>query len=182
MKSEISFLKRKLYDLKLYSRKNCLVFSGIPEPKDGKENIDQIALNIIYKYILAGTNYTPLDEFAICNFHRLDPKPQPGMRVFPIETLLWNSIDIQIEPECSTTKETLKSFNNNPSKSHKIFINEALTKRRPNLYAKLRKDRVIHSFWIFKCKLFAKTTEHDRKILINKARLKKNYVCPNPTH
>ena len=59
MKSEISFLKRKLYDLKLYSRKNCLVFSGISEPKDGKENTDQIALNIINNYTYWPVPTTP---------------------------------------------------------------------------------------------------------------------------
>ena len=33
---------------------------------------------------------------------------------------------------------------------------------------KLYKDRVIHPCWTFECKPFAKTTEHERKILINK--------------
>ena len=140
MKSDISFLKRKLYDLKLYSRKNCLVFSGIPEPKDGKENIDQIDLNIIYKYLLAGTNYTPLDELAICNFYRLGPKPEPGMRVFP-RNLIVKFVRYTDRARVFNNKRNLKPFYNNPSKSYKIVINEALTKRRSNLYAELRKLR-----------------------------------------
>lgn len=89
MKSEISFLKQKLDNLEQYSRKNCLVFAWIPEPRD--------AQNKINTYILAGTNYNSLDEFAICNSHRLGPKTRPDQEcVSPLEILSWNSFDAQI--------------------------------------------------------------------------------------
>lgn len=62
MKSEISELHQRIDDLEQYSRKNCLKFSVIPEPAEGKEDTDQIALNVINKYILVGTGQQNMQD------------------------------------------------------------------------------------------------------------------------
>lgn len=80
MKSAIYELHQRIDDLEQYSRKNCLGFSGIPEPAKGKEDTDQIALNVINKYILVGTGQQNMQRIAISNSHRLGPRPRPGTR------------------------------------------------------------------------------------------------------
>lgn len=76
MKKEISELHQRIDDLEQYSRKNCLKFSGIPEPTKGKECTDQIALNVINKYILVGTGLQNMQRIAISNSHPPGPSTQ----------------------------------------------------------------------------------------------------------
>lgn len=88
MKSEISELHQRIDDLEQYSRKTCLKFSGIPEPAKSKEDTDQIALNVINKYILVGTGQQNMQRIAISNSHRLGPKPRPGTRDPPRDIIV----------------------------------------------------------------------------------------------
>lgn len=65
-------------------------------------------------------------------------------------------------------KRNLKNFNQNPSNKYKIYINEALTKPRAQLYYEVRKlvnNRELHISWIYDGKIIAKTHKH-RKITI----------------
>lgn len=65
-------------------------------------------------------------------------------------------------------KRNLKNFNQNPSNKYKIYINEALTKPRAQLYYEVRKlvnNRELDSAWTYDCKIIVKT-HTNRKITI----------------
>jgi exosome complex exonuclease DIS3/RRP44 len=171
MKIEISDLRQRVDDLEQYSRKNCLKISGIPESRNGKVNIedtDQIALNVINKYVLAGTGIKPMQEIAICNSHRLGRRPRPGTQDPPRDIII-KFARYRDRATVYNNKKHLKSFNRNPSNNYKIYINEALTSTRAKIYSelrKLRREQVIHSCWTFDGNIFLKRSETDRKIRV----------------
>lgn len=66
-------------------------------------------------------------------------------------------------------KKNFKNYNNNPSSGYKVYINEALTKRRANMFSHLRRckrDGLIDSCWTYEGKLFVKKSPGGSKTLI----------------
>lgn len=124
MKKEISELHQRIDDRVQYSRKNCLKFSGISEPAQGKEDTDQIFLNVINKYILVGTSQQNMQRIAISNSHRLGPRPRPGTRDPPRDIIV-TFVGFRDRALVYSNKRNLKSYNQNPSNSYKIFVNDA---------------------------------------------------------
>jgi hypothetical protein len=69
-------------------------------------------------------------------------------------------------------KKNLKSYNHNPSKqTGSIFVNEALTPRRGELYGKVRqlvKRKKLNSCWTYDGRIYANTdSQRGSKIVIN---------------
>lgn len=154
VKKEISELHQRIDDLEQNSRKNCLKFSGISEPAQGKEDTDQIFLGVINKYILVGSSQQNMHRIAISNSHRLDPRPRPGTRD-PPKDIIVKFVRFRDRALVNSNKRNLKSYNQNPSNSYKIFVNEALTTKRAKLRT-CRMDQLIQSCWTYKGNLFVK--------------------------
>lgn len=87
-------------------------------------------------------------------------------------------------------KRNLKNYSHNPSTSSKVFINEALTKRRSNILfeaRKLARSRLVDSVWTYDGRIIVKmdenrvtlTTEDDLEKL--KTRLEHHYDERNLT-
>lgn len=96
--------------------KNCLKFSGIPEPTKGKEDTDKIALNVINKYILVGTGLQNMQRIAISNSHRLGPRLKPGTRDPPRDIIV-KFERYRDRALVYSNKRNLKSYNQNSSNS-----------------------------------------------------------------
>lgn len=129
MKKEISELHQRIDDLEQYSRNDCLKFSGIPEPTKGKGDTDQIALNVINKYILDDTGLQNMQRIAISNSHRLGPRP--GTRDPPRDTIV-AFVRYRDRALVYSNKRNLKSYNQNPSNSYKILETKRLQPNEPS--------------------------------------------------
>lgn len=65
-------------------------------------------------------------------------------------------------------KSNLKGFNNNSTNNYKIFINEALTKRRSIIFSKTRqavRNKCAKGCWTTDGKIFVKRND-DKRVLI----------------
>ena len=148
LKTEVKNLSAQVDDLAQYSRKNCLRFSGIAErSSEGREDTDKIVLNICNKVILRSSG-TTLDVGDIDNSHRLGPKPRSSRD--PPRDIIVKFTRYRSRAVVYGNKRNLKNYNRNPSSGYKVFINEALTKRRANVFSRLRRckrDGLIDSCW-----------------------------------
>ncbi|XP_052712340.1 uncharacterized protein LOC128186562 [Crassostrea angulata] len=162
LEQKINYLETRVDDLEQYSRKNCLKFSGIPEQHN--EDTDQVVLNTVNNYILKSTKIT-LDRYSISNSHRLGP-PQ-GSKSRPRDIIV-RFTRYRDRDAVFKNKKNLKSFNTNPTNNYKIFVNEALTRRRALLFKKARatvKTGHASSCWTNDGKIIVKL-KNDKKITI----------------
>lgn len=95
-----------------------------------------------------------MHRIAISNSHRLDPRPRPGTR-HPPKDIIVKFVRFRDRALVYSNKRNLKSYNQNPSNSYKIFVNEALTTKRAKL-RRCRLDQLIQSCWTYKGNLFVK--------------------------
>jgi hypothetical protein len=167
LKTEVKNLSTQVDDLAQYSRKNCLRFSGIAESSSvGREDTDKIVLNICNKVILRSIG-TTLDFGDIDNSHRLGPKPRSSHD--PPRDIIVKFTRYRSKAVVYGNKRNLKNYNSNHSSGYKVFINEALTKRRANVFSRLRRckrDGLIDSCWTYEGKLFVKKSLGGSKTLI----------------
>lgn len=95
-----------------------------------------------------------MHRIAISNSHRLDPRPRPGTRDPPRDIIV-KFVRFRDRALVYSNKRNLKSYNQNPSNSYKISVNEALTTKRAKL-RRCRLDQLIQSCWTYKGNLFVK--------------------------
>ena len=112
-----------------YSRRNCLKITGIPEEKN--ENTDKLVLKVINNLILNENN----DKITTKTFQDHTELASLTLVATRQVTLLLNSLASGRGPEFYANKKNLKSYNRNPTKqTGPIYVNEALTSRRSELY------------------------------------------------
>ena len=146
-------MKIKLDEMEQYSRRNCLKITGIPEEKD--ENTDTLVLNVINNLILK-ENTEKMSINEISRSHRVgkyNPKRKARYIIIKLTTYRWRA-------RVYGNKSNLKSYNRNPSKqTGPIFVNEALTSRRAELYGKTRqlvKAKKLNSCWTYDGRIYVK--------------------------
>lgn len=116
-------------DLEQYSRRNCLKFCGIPETKD--ENCDQIILNAVNKLILVDEKKKiTLDQIG--RSHRVGRPPRENQSSKGPRDIIVRFVCYRDRARVFANKRNLKTFNQNDN-GYRIFVNEALTKRRTDL-------------------------------------------------
>ena len=150
-------MQERIDEIEQYSRRNCLKFCGIPESNG--EDCDKIVLNIVNKLILTDETrkLTPED---IDRTHRVG-RPQRGtITTKGTRDIIVKFISYRDRARIFAGKRNLKTFNANKDNEYRIFVNEALTKRRSDiLFAarKLVKERKLDSVWTHDGRIIAKS-------------------------
>ena len=121
----ISTLEERIDELEQYSRRNCLIFTGIPE-KD-EEKTDEIIFDIAKKQLNIELQNSDIDRS-----HRIPGGPRRRDNEKPRNIVVKFST-YNARRRVFEQKSKLKSRNN------RIFINEQLTKKRSELYFEARK-------------------------------------------
>ena len=144
-------------DMEQYSRRTCLKFSGIQEKKG--ENTDKLVLKVINELVLPVTGQSlSLDKIGrthrVGNFSSDPKKPQRP------RDIIVRFISYRDRALVYSNKRNLKTHNDNPETKSKLYINEALTVPRANLFRKTRellKSKIIASCWTIDGKILVKT-------------------------
>lgn len=159
--NQIKVLANRMDSMEQYSRRTCLKLSGIPEERG--EKTDDIVLRITNQFILPKEQQR-MELHHICRSHRVGP---PRDNKFPRDIIV-RFVSYRDKARVFGNKRNLKNFNQNPSNKYKIYINEALTKPRAQLYYEVRKlvnNRELDSAWTYDGKIIVKTHKN-RKITI----------------
>ena len=142
VKEEYLEIRAQIEELRLvadeaaqYSRRNCLIISGIPEMK--KEDTDKIVIDITEKWL-----DIQLDIGKIDRTHRLKVKGSQGMPR-PIIVKFCNYHDRE---SMYRAKRKLKGT--------KITITEHLTRRRYNLFKLAKEAFGVRNVWTLDGKIF----------------------------
>lgn len=165
LRNELSDLYLRIDEMEQYSRRNCLKITGIPEEKN--ENTDTLALNVFNNLVLK-ENTKKISVKDISRSHRVG-KYDPRRKTRDIIVKFTSYRD---RAKVYGNKKNLKSYNNNPSKqTGRIFINEALTTRRFELYGKTRdlvKKKKIDSTWTYDGRIYVKLSgPRGKNVIIN---------------
>lgn len=166
LKSEINDLKTRMDEMEQYSRRNCLKFTGITEEGDA-ENTDEMVLRVINRIILPN-NDPPYELCNISRTHRVGPPRRDGKP----RDIIVKFLSYRDRALVYNNKKNLKSYNANPSNRSRIFINEALTRTRNQLFFKTRKlaaAKQIDSVWTYDGRIIIKTNNKKRISLTNEA-------------
>ena len=163
LKSRTRNIEDRLDDLEQYSRKLCLKFSGIPENID--EDTDTLILNTVNNFLLP-PEHNKLDKFAICNSHRLGPPRRHG-QTRPRDIIV-RFVRYRDRASVYNNKKNLKGFNDNKNNGYRIFVNEALTRRRSALFSKAR--QVVRSgeakgTWTYDGKIYLRRND-GKKVIV----------------
>ena len=140
LQKETKNLEAQVDDLEQYSRRNCLVFTGVEE-KAG-ENTTATIINICRKDL--GTEVLPSD---VDRSHRLGPsqphaesvgdRQPPSQAVRPrkkMRNIIVKFTNYNIREKVYSARKEL----HNSSTTPRVFINENLTKTRSSLFWKIR--------------------------------------------
>jgi hypothetical protein len=124
-------------DMEQYSRRTCLKISGIPE--SGKiENTDQLALKVINELILPTTGQH-LTLNHIGRTHRIGKSSnQSNMNDKRPRDIIVRFLSYRDRALVYTNKGNIKTHNSDPNNHYKIYINEAFTQQRAQLYKQTR--------------------------------------------
>lgn len=132
-----------------YSRRNCLIFSGIEETPG--EQTDDIILNLCSKDLNVALSSSDIDRS-----HRLgsrEPYPTPSETTKKSGTpqpkkrprnLIVKFATYHVRHSVYNARSKLKNRQNSKEDDTKIFINENLTRKRSNLFWKVKKAK--HDF------------------------------------
>lgn len=153
-------LENRIDELEQYSRKTCLKFSGIPE--NVNENTDDLVINTINSFVLP-PDARKLDKYAISTSHILGPPNKEKPRDIIVRFVRYRDKAVVY-----ANKTNLKGFNTNSNNSYRIFINEALTKKRSIIYASARqavRTGSAKGCWTIDGKIFVKRND-DKRVLI----------------
>jgi len=187
LQTQIDHLSIKLDDQEQYSRRTNLKLSGIKE-RGREENTDDLVLDVINNLILADTGES-LNYSHIGRTHRVGPplritdsKSKPSRpRDIIIRFISYRNRDLVFR-----NKKNLKTHNQSQPPEHRLYVNEALTKRRANLFKKTRdllRDRKVKNCWTHDGKILVKSLS-DRTIHISHdtdlEQFLKITVVPNP--
>ncbi|XP_062608448.1 uncharacterized protein LOC134270265 [Saccostrea cucullata] len=166
LRKEVSELTSRLDEMEQYSRRNCLKITGIPEEKG--ENTDKLVLNVVNSLILKD-NTEKITVKDISRSHRVG-KYSPGPN--KPRDIIAKFVSYREKARVYGNKRNLKSYNHNPSKqTGPIYVNEALTSRRAELYGKTRelvKKKKVDSCWTYDGRIYVKLRgQKGKKIPIN---------------
>lgn len=157
LQSEIEIRSMVLEDLQQYSRRNCVLLTGIPENKD--EDTDKLV-----KDLCADKLSVPLDDTDIDRSHRVG-KPKAGVRARPI---IVKFTRYNRKAEIMKARRKLKGSN--------IGIQEQLTPFKQLLSEKARKlvkmSEIAKASWTWDGKVFVLVKPSDnapeKKVIINR--------------
>ena len=135
LQTDIEEWKLVADEAKQYSRKNCLILTGVPEVQ--KEDTGDIVRNVAQKWL-----NVQLDIRGIDRSHRLGKKTSHG-KPRPIIVKLCNYHD---KEKTYQAKKNLKRT--------KIMILESLTKRRLELLKRPKEAFVGTNVWTIDSKIF----------------------------
>ena len=135
LQTEIEELKLVADEAEQYSRRNCLILTGVPEVQ--KENTDDIVKDVAQKWL-----NVQLDTRSIDRSHRLGKKTLHG-KPRPIIVKLCNYHD---KEKMYQAKKNLKGT--------KIMIVESLTKRRLELLKRAKETFGATNVWTLDGKIF----------------------------
>lgn len=164
-KNRIEDLETRLEEMEQYSRRTCLKFSGIPEAKENEtEDTDQLVLQVINESILKNID-EKLSLKHIGRSHRLGKRNPdvPRNIIVRFSTYRYRALVYR-------NKRNLKERNDNPNNKSKIYVNEALTARRVNLFKKARKlynDKLIKNCWTSDGRIFVRNKSDTQTVLIS---------------
>ncbi|XP_062606558.1 uncharacterized protein LOC134268329 [Saccostrea cucullata] len=162
LEAQVENLTTRMDDMEQYSRRTCLKFTGIPENKD--ENTDQMILNVINNYVL-DTEDEKMDLYQISRSHRVgrppnnDNRQDQGKGQRPRDIIV-KFVSYRDRALIYAKKSNLKPFNENEQNNYKIFVNEALTKKRAELLFQTRllvKNKALEQAWTYDGNILAKT-------------------------
>lgn len=155
LRTEVNDLKLRIDDMEQYTRRNCLKFSGIPE--NPKDNTDQLVLNVVNNLVLK-EDEEKITIKDISRSHRVG-KFNSHSHSRPRDIIV-KFVSYRDRARIYGNKRNLKAYNNNPTKkTDPIYINEALTRTRSELFRKTRelvKLRKINSSWTYDGRIFCK--------------------------
>ena len=165
LRREVITLKSKVDDMEQYTRRNCLKITGVPE--EPNDNTDVLVMNVINNFVLKEKE-EKITIKDISRSHRVG-KSRPKNRP---RDIIVKFVSYRDRALVYGNKRNLKAYNNNPTKkTDPIYINEALTQTRSELFRKTRelvKSRKLHSCWTFDGRIYAKLHGvHGRKIIIS---------------
>ena len=132
-------------DLEQYSRRNCLIFTGIKEAgEDETENTDEIILDICRSKL-----QIELHRFSLDRTHRLGRKriPRPDTEVPKSRPIIAKFINYHDRDSVYKCKRKLKESG--------LTIMENLTKRRVNLLNEVREAVGVKNTWTFDGRIHA---------------------------
>lgn len=134
LRTEVNDLKLRIDDIEQYTRRNCLKISGIPE--NSKDNTDQLVFNVVENLNLK-ENEEKITIKDISRSHLVGKfYSHPNSRPRDITVKFVSYRDRAL---IYGNKRNLKAYNNNPTKkTDPIYINEALTRPRSELFRKTR--------------------------------------------
>lgn len=119
-------------------------------------------ISIINSFILP-PDARKLDKYAISTSHRLGPPNKDKPR-----NIIVRFVRYRDKAVVYANKTNFKGFNANSNNSHRIFINEALTKMRSIIYASARqavRTGSAKGCWTTDGKIFIKRND-DKRLLI----------------
>lgn len=136
IKHQLTQLENRQDDIEQYSRRNCLKFRGIPEEE--KENTDSLIVKACNSIL--GVMVT---EGDISRSHRVGPKSDKYPRDIIVRFLSYrvraSVYDARFLLFTKSVSPTSKSPSSSPRPSpFKLYVNEALTKQRAQIFAKAR--------------------------------------------
>lgn len=165
LQTRINSLEDRLEEMEQYSRRTCLKFCGVHEPVDDQtEDTDELILKIINTDILKHSEQKLTLEH-IGRSHRLG-KRKPDV---PRNIIVRFSI-YRYRALVYRNKRYLKESNDIPGNTSKIYVNEALTTKRVNLFKQTRKlynDKLIKNCWTSDGRIFVRNKEDTQTVLIS---------------
>ena len=168
----IDDLETRLDEVESYMRRDCLVVTGIPEPDDPntRENTDQLIID------LAKTKLNvDIDARDISRSHRVPGgPPRPDAHTRPRGVIV-KFTSYNARRKVYSARRELKHV------PERIFINEALTRKRSELAYKARqlvKQNVFKQTWTSDCKILIRTNDDN----VHSVRTEKELIGlkPNP--
>lgn len=141
-----------------------LKFRRIPEQITLKD-LDKKILKMINKLVFGSTDVSLKSTTinVVSNFHHLGPIPTPSHPPWDILVKYRDWVQTLVNKK-------LKSFHHNSSNPYKNCVNEALTRKRLQLFTTLRRcirSHQEHSFWTLEGNFCGKKLEQEKKIHIN---------------
>ncbi|KAI8487882.1 hypothetical protein Bbelb_343300 [Branchiostoma belcheri] len=148
-------LQGKFNDLEQYSRRNCVIVSGIPE-SPGERGTDEAVLQVTNKINCD----PPLSTHDIDRSHRLGKKREDGKpRPVIVKFCSYRSKAIVMKAKSTADSRAIL-------RKEGIFISENLTMQNRKLLYEARllvKEKRINQAWTYDGKIFIKTIHDERR-------------------
>ncbi|XP_035662423.1 uncharacterized protein LOC118406476 [Branchiostoma floridae] len=157
-------LEAKYNDLEQYSRRNCIVISGIPEPPV-EEGTDNAVMELVNNKLKCDP---PINNQHIDRSHRLgkprtDGKPRPVIVKF-----------VSYRQKSAVMRAKTKVDARDVLRKDKMYINDNLTKGNMQLLKEARslvKSNHLNQSWSYDGKIFVKTLNGERQMIFKQADL-----------